>query len=671
MTEMLERQLRSSFVRADLPLAPDRLRQVLLELSATGVPAVRSRPVRQQWFQLAAALALIAGVGGAIVFGLSNWPTQGGPGPSPSLTPTPGASPSPTGSTAATRPLPAPAGLLSGYVLAGLSFERSFGPADQPVSDDATITQVDLGPLRYARDIVLAGACLGPGELSVTIRYTTLPSVADPFVGLVTPCDGDIAAISYTGVPGDQVEIEVVSLNVSAGAAWRFAIGEIPDPAAPPTFAPIRGTAGWWRLWDVHMDAVDPRTGIGVGIRVADAVTRLALWVECSGTDSVELTLVHEPPSASDDFSAPVACLPGQPQRNEVAVSGSESVNVTVTPSEAIPVHLYVEADAMPVSEWGAPPNLPEALDQAPFMASSGTYVALGQLGASRQSLVPVAGVGPANRPGGEFAALPEMSPGGTVLGLYSVLTGERLAPLVVHEPGTFIATTWVDAVHEQVLYVVGSPSGLELFRVGLDGTDQTSLATVPTSATASLATLALDNTLFVADACTTQVCQRTVVDMADLQTRHIELSLDAELCGSAGSTDGIVVLRVADACAATGPQQIVVTDIDGNELRRLLDPGFVTLVRTASGPALVVGDPAGSGLSVVQVGDGSSAPLPVSDMTLMPVQGVQLPPDWVLLAPFQGIGDFPVHPSLLLGKPPILLNVITGETIEMTNLPH
>src|SRR5688572_7202714 len=260
MTELFERQLRSSFVRADLPLAPDRLRQVLIDLPATGVgvPAARPSPVRHQWFQLAAALALIAGVGGAIIFGVANLPTQGGPGPSQSPTPTPASSPSPTGSGAATRPLPAPAGLLSGYALAGLSFERSVGPADQPLSDDPTITQVDLGPLRYARDIVLAGACLGPGELSVTIRYTTLPSAADPFVGLVVPCDGDIAAISYAGAPGDQIEIEVISLDVPAGASWRFAIGEIADPVAPATFAPIGGTAGWWRLWDVEQDAVSP-----------------------------------------------------------------------------------------------------------------------------------------------------------------------------------------------------------------------------------------------------------------------------------------------------------------------------------------------------------------------------------------------------------------------------
>ena len=671
MTDLLERQLRSSFVRADLPLAPDRLRQILVDLPASGLPAVRARPVRQQWFQLAAALALIAGVGGAIVFGLSNLPTQGGPGPSQSATPTPAASPSPTGSIPTTRPLPAPAGLLSGYVLAGLSFERSVGPADQPISSDATITQVDLGPLRYARDIVLAGACLGSGELAVTIRYTTLPSVADPFVGLVTPCDGGIAAISYAGAPGDQVEIEVISLDVPAGASWRFAIGEIPDPLAPATFAPFDGTAGWWRLWDVEQDAVSPQTGMGVGVRVADPVTRLALWVECSGADSVELTLVHEPPSPGDDFSAPVACVPGQPQRNEVAVSGGESVSITVTPDDAIPVHLYVEADAMPVSEWGEPPDLPDALAQAPFMASSGTYVALGQLGASRQTLVPVGGAGPVNRPGGDFAAIPEPSSSGTRLGLYSVSTGQRLATLAEHGPGTFIATTWVDAEHEQVVYAVASPLGTQVMRVGLDGTNRKLIATAPVSATSSLATLALDDSILVADACSATGCQRTLVDLATLEVRQANFILDGEVCGAAGSTDGVVVLRVAAACDATGPQHIVVTDIDGNELLRLPDPGFVTLMRTATGPALLVGDPAGSGLSVVQVGDGSSAPLAVSNTTLMPVQGVQLPPDWVLLAGFPGIGDFPVHPSLLLGSPPILVNVISGETIEMSNLPH
>ncbi|MEA2676897.1 MAG: hypothetical protein QOJ81_1038 [Chloroflexota bacterium] len=670
MTELFERRLRSSFVRADLPLAPDRLHQMVINLPASAAPA-RSRPGRPQWFQLAAALALIAAGAGALAYAVSNLPTQGGPGPSQSPTPTPRASASPSPSGLASHPLPAPAGLLSAYDSAGLSFERSVGPADRPVSGDATVTRIDLGPLGYAHDIVLAGACLGEGELSVTIRYTTLPSVADPFDGLVTPCNGDVVAISYAGTAGDQIEIEVISLSVSAGASWRFAIGEIPDAIAPATFAPIDGTVGWWRLWDVAQDTVNPETGIGVGVRVADAVRRLGMWVECSGADSVELTLVREAPSPGDDFRVQVVCAPGEPQRIEVAVSGGERVSVTVTPDSAIPVHLYVEADAMPVSEWGEPPDLPEALAHVPFMASSGSYVALGQLGASGQVLVPVGGVGPVNRPGGEFAAIPEMSPNGTTLGLYSVLTGERLATLAEHESGTFIATTWVDPLHEQVLYAVGTPSGLDVFRVGIDGSGQTRLATSPASATASLATLAFDNNDFVSVACPTQSCQLAVLDIATLESRQVEFSLDAELCGTAGSTDGVVVMRVADVCVTTGPQEIVVIDIDGNEIRRMPDPGFVVLIRTANGPALLVGDPAGSGLSVVDIGDGSSSQLAVNDATLMPVQGVQLPPDWVLLAPFTGIGDFPVHPSLLLGNAPILVNVISGETIEMVNLPH
>ena len=83
MTELLERQLRASFKSADLPFAPDRLRQVLADLPAIRVADARPRSVGLPWIQVAAALALIAVIGGALAFGLGI-----GPGPSPTASPT-------------------------------------------------------------------------------------------------------------------------------------------------------------------------------------------------------------------------------------------------------------------------------------------------------------------------------------------------------------------------------------------------------------------------------------------------------------------------------------------------------------------------------------------------------------------------------------------------------
>src|SRR5687768_1704820 len=179
MTYDLERQLQRSFRRVDLPLAPDRLRQVLMDLPASGALADRSRPrdissrrVLQQGFRLAAVLALLAVVSGAVLYGISNLLPQIGPQPSALPSPTIQASPTPaTSSILPTVLLPLPAELLSEYPDAEPALERSVGPADRQLSEDATRDEIDLGPLDFARDIVLAAACLGPGELTVEIRY--------------------------------------------------------------------------------------------------------------------------------------------------------------------------------------------------------------------------------------------------------------------------------------------------------------------------------------------------------------------------------------------------------------------------------------------------------------------------------------------------------------------
>ena len=111
--------------------------------------------------------------------------------------------------------------------------------------------------------------------------------------------------------------------------------------------------------------------------------------------------------------------------------------------------------------------------------------------------------------------------------------------------------------------------------------------------------------------------------------------------------------------------------DMQGEEILRMTDPGLVHVLRTSNGPVLLSRGLTDSGLRAVDLQTGASRALAVDAPLLAPVSGVQLPPDWVVLAPFSGIGDFPIHPSILLGQPPLLVNVVTDETIELTNLPH
>src|SRR5688572_7309366 len=123
MTDQFELQLQDAFRRADLPPAPDRLRQVLTELPASGRATDWLRPrdvtapsAMPGALRLAAAVALFAVLSGAVLYGIFNWLPQIGtsPTPSPSPSPTTHASPTPTAITTASPPgpLPEPAAML-------------------------------------------------------------------------------------------------------------------------------------------------------------------------------------------------------------------------------------------------------------------------------------------------------------------------------------------------------------------------------------------------------------------------------------------------------------------------------------------------------------------------------------------------------------------------------
>ncbi|MEO6350504.1 MAG: hypothetical protein ABIP53_07620, partial [Candidatus Limnocylindrales bacterium] len=669
--------------RADLPLAPDRLRQVLLDLPSGAPTTKRTRQLSRDLMRIAAALAVFATVGAAVYFG-RDWLPAVGPAqsqrPSPTVeatqTPLPSPSTSPSArSTIEPSPaalLPAPQQLLHDYPEAEVAFARSVGPADRPVSDDVRVDEIDLGPLQFSR-VVLGGACLGPGELTIEARWLNVPGATDPFAALSRPCDGQETVIRYQAA-FDDAALEVRRVVVPVGASWRFVIGALSEPtAAPATFAPITGTDGWWRLWDVEVDEVDPSTGTGAGVRVADDVTRLGLWIECPDGEEVTLQILHDSPSSNEDVSVPMACSATAPDRYDVVVASGEEISVKVTPTSPIAIHVYIEANAMPVSTWGDLPDLPAAVAGAPFVATNGSLVALGTLGGTRQNLVPVAGVGPFNRPGGEFVAIAVNSVERTSLHLFAVGSGESVRVIAEHDPGTWITETWVDPIHEQAFYTSLSQATqtVDSYRVALDGTGRVLLASGASDGATTRASLSLDYANFVVDTCAARACHRTDVDAATLEARELDFILRAELCDDAGVTDGLVVLRVAASCAASPPEEVVVVNVDGQELLTIPDPGFVLLVRTTDGPVLMTRGLTDSGLQLVDLRTGSSNPLDVDAPALGPVSGVQLTPDWVLLGPFSGIGDFPIHPSILFGQPPLLVNVVTGETIEMTNLPH
>jgi hypothetical protein len=677
MTDDFERRLRASFQRADLPLAPDDLRAFLI-----AVPRLeRARPTTApmvDFLRMAAVFAAVAVVLGAMWVGYTSWlpalDPSPSPTPSPVISPSPSASPQPTPEpTAGTITLPGAADLLREHPTATLRLERGVGPADRPRSDDATEEDVELQQLTLTGDLLLAAACLGPGELTLEVRMPGLGG-GDPFPALVSLCDGEPSVIRYQGFEGAW-EIQLVAVHVARGTSWRLAVGELPAADGPaPSFEPIAGRPGWWPLWDGgEAFLVQPAPGTGVGPIIPDDVTTLGIYVQCSG-DVATVSVTREEPGDVEPIETEIECSTGEPAYVEVAVVAGEKLNIWIKPTEPAFVRWVTEVDAMPVSTYGSPPELPADIAGVEFVHSNGTYVALGTLGGERQVLVPRRGVGPDNLADGGRAAVGVNGQQGARLELYDVSTGELLSVIAEHPAGQFIRQTWVDAEREQVFYTVFSQPAerLEVHRVAFDGTGQQLV--INAGGTQERGGAGLVGDAFMFDACRPDLtCRRRLIDTATLEVTTYSFELDAEMCDVVGATDSHVVWRTGYSCQAFGVDNLLVMSFDSTDQRLMTDVGAGSLVNTSAGWSMLYSQaPQSDEYDLLDIETGASRSLGAMPAGFVRIRNVGLPQDWILLAPWYGLGDFPrSHMLLPVGQPPILLNVLSGEVIELVNLPH
>jgi hypothetical protein len=693
VTDELERRLQASFQRAALPQAPERLRDYLAH-----VPAMERRHAPAPRYSLllqAAAIVAVAAVSvGLLAFAMA---LQGlpatEPSPSPtasqpvavetaSVTPTAVATLPPTQSPRATSSadpagtsLPGtPADLLADRPDATIRVERSFGPADRPVSDDATMEQVDVGGAELRGSAVLSAACLGPGELELQIRFPEIPS-AGTFVGLVTPCDGNPTTIDYPAEAADPNRpMRLMSVTVARGAAWRLAAAEVPtETSEAPQFAPIQGTRGWWELAEAPPAQAGPEQGSGVEMKVPQPVSELGITVQCAGEATVAVVFEHLEPDL-DDITESIMCPTDDAGlRFLMSVSGGDHVKLQATPDTPVWIRLHVEGNEKPVATYPAAPPLPDGIGDLPYAVGNTRYLAMSTFGSSRQELIRAPGAYPWPVPGGDYVAVGANTPENTTLYLASIPDGGELRPLVELPADRYIGATWVDAVHEQVFFLVArrSGGGLEIQRVALDGSGQQVVIAVPDDAPMAAFDMAHDNSVFLLDACVAGDCSRVILDAETLQPRTVPVDVDGEICDVLGVVDEVAVIQTSSSCQQVGPERAMVTSLDGTDARPLDGVVTGTVMRTADGPHIAYMVTMSDPVEIMDLATGESRTLEVESEGRRLEPHLRLPPDWLLLTPWHGVNDFPSDQLFKSGQPPVLVNVLTGETIEMVNLPH
>ena len=624
-------------------------------------PLGRPRPLMRgrSAMALAAAAALVVAVLAGSLLGQR--------GPDVATTPSPSTS------------VPDTTGLLAGYPEATVRLSKSVGSADVPVSAESKVERIEVGHLDLQGPFVVGIACRGAGKL----RFEVSSGGAEPFMNLPVTCDGApfheeyLSAPQGSSAPGVARPTNVpanagqeVAVSVAAGASWRVAIGEYPaDLTARPEFPPVQTTSGWNQF--LVVDPPQVGRGLGAAVDVPENATRLGVFVQCTRPANVSV-------SAGTSSGAVTCPTTGAGQRVELAVTGGSTLDVTASADELTWLRLVIETDGELGRTYPAAPPLPAGISEVAYAAGNDQFLALGTLGSSRQTIVPM----PWARPGlaaGDLVAV-GWAPSGTQptrLELWSISEGRALRTLAEVSLPSLIFESWVDGTHRQVFYSVfdAAAQKVEYRRVAVDGSGDQVVASVPMShaSTGRGAALALDDSVFVADACAASLdCVRDIVDAATLERRTVQLPT-GETCALLGVIDGLVVESTARSCNEETYRTTAIP-LDGGERRTLADGRIEgTVVASSAGARIVYWEGVGEGqvFRILDIASGAvddidSSAWGVQESWLM-VERIRLPGDWVLLS--AGLGDFP-GPKTFRGVPR-LINVVTGEQIELVNLPN
>ena len=164
------------------------------------------------------------------------------------------------------------------------------------------------------------------------------------------------------------------------------------------------------------------------------------------------------------------------------------------------------------------------------------------------------------------------------------------------------------DGTHGWHYYTVLGPDfAFEWHRVALDGTRDTVIATVAAGWTVPPnGKLAIDDSLFVVDACFPAGCTRIIADGTG-EVREVGIEGE-QTCDLIGVVDGLVIARTATDCQSGAAQAVTSQPLDGGPRRVLADGlGSGVLVQSSNGPVLValVSDDQQSTIRVVDLAGG------------------------------------------------------------------
>ena len=560
--------------------------------------------------------------------------------------------------------------LLYDFPDARTYLERSGGPA---TADE----RVALGSLPGGDVFVIAGSCEGGDHMTVAVYDPSIsygepengaPIEPEPTQSLEVAC-GQGAQHLNVGSVVPPTDLDLV-LDVAQGTTWQIAVGEYPDETAKePTFPAPVVTEGWYSLMEATSMLVLGHPGPGIGVQVPEGASEIGILVQCSG-DPITLSLDPGVDATTVDCSDPAA------QQRVTFPAEGLGFGVYAGSDGIAWVRMTPEADGEITTARPSAPPLPPELAAVGFAEGDGQYVAFGSLGTAAQTVAPVSGA-PLALAGGEMVgvAVPADDGAGMRLEAWSVQDGTSVR--VLAQTDGRIYQTWVDATHQQVFYgVTKDDLSAEWRRVGLDGSGEALVVQMPSTVfpTSISSGLAVDDTVFTVEWCPTLgPCVRHVHDTLAGTTRKVELDGD-RTCQLVGVIDGQLVATSGPTCDSPQGPSVTVQALDGGERRALpVPPGAAVLAMAPSGPVVVVAEDR-TDQTIYRVIDldgtearelaridhpGWVAPIPAN---------LRLPEGWVLLG--GPLADTPGNRNV--GRAiPRLLNVVTGEQIELVNLPH
>lgn len=570
--------------------------------------------------------------------------------------------------------------ILVDFPEAATVLERAGGPS-------TAAETVVLGTLPARPHLVVGASCTGSAPLvvkahdrSLQVNPDEVPAGADPQLArtITVPCDGSVAVTGLDQPAGPPTAGPLeLSLDVPAGVAWRIAVGELTSVPDQPAFPDVQPSEDAFFIQPMSREPWLIIAGrFGIGVQVPEDAGRFEVLVQCAG-DPIQVTALdylRDPAGAPTGETTSIDCSdPGK--TTAVPFETQErSMDVAAISRGVTWVRLRPQAFGTGVSDLPEAPELPAGIAEVPFVESDGNYVAIGTLGGNRQTLVQVTGsaVGPIG--GGVFGVRRDGQAGGQRLELWSVEEGGPIVEITSTDATASVYPGPTDGTHGWHYYaIIRLGFAFEWHRVALDGTNDTIVTTVePGWTVPPNGRLAIDDSVFVVDRCHPTGCTRVISDGATATVREVPLEGDPT-CELVGIVDGLAIARSGPSCDNATTRPLTSQPLDGGPRQLVTElAGSTILVRTSSGPRAVILESKETQSTVYSVDLAGGTPREVlafeeTSSTRSP-QDLRLPAgDWVLVG--VALGDIP---TAQIGRnAPFLLNIATGESIELVNLPH